>query len=237
MEFNNLLNRSIFGFLILFTVLVCFYFNLDIQLYVIICAISFYEIYKNKIINNIFFIFILFSFILLIFILSFFDLSYFIVFFSLLFLSLSILHKNYLPYYFVFFHLFFLSTIFLLLNDRVFYLVIFFSFFNDTLAYFFGNLIKGPKISIKLSPNKTWSGTLSSFILTFIFLILFSFNFIDALIISLLFYFGDIYFSFIKRKLLIKDFSSLLHSHGGLMDRLDSISLPSIYILCTSLIS
>ena len=37
-------------------------------------------------------------------------------------------------------------------------------------------------------------------------------------------FYGDIYFSYIKRKLDIKDFSNLLASHGGILDRLDSIS-------------
>jgi phosphatidate cytidylyltransferase len=37
-------------------------------------------------------------------------------------------------------------------------------------------------------------------------------------------FYGDIYFSFIKRKLAIKDFSRLLSSHGGMLDRLDSIT-------------
>jgi phosphatidate cytidylyltransferase len=37
-------------------------------------------------------------------------------------------------------------------------------------------------------------------------------------------FYGDIYFSYIKRKLDIKDFSTLLSTHGGVLDRLDSIS-------------
>jgi phosphatidate cytidylyltransferase len=37
-------------------------------------------------------------------------------------------------------------------------------------------------------------------------------------------FYGDIYFSYIKRKLSIKDFSRLLSSHGGILDRFDSIT-------------
>jgi phosphatidate cytidylyltransferase len=37
-------------------------------------------------------------------------------------------------------------------------------------------------------------------------------------------FYGDIYFSFIKRKLGIKDFSRVLSTHGGVLDRIDSIT-------------
>tara|TARA_Y100000996_G_C22391395_1_gene589291 strand:+ start:361 stop:525 length:165 start_codon:yes stop_codon:yes gene_type:complete len=40
---------------------------------------------------------------------------------------------------------------------------------------------------------------------------------------SLSLFFGDIFFSYIKRNIGIKDFSNLLGSHGGILDRLDSM--------------
>ena len=48
------------------------------------------------------------------------------------------------------------------------------------------------------------------------------------MLISILLFVGDIFFSYIKRSLNIKDFSPLLGSHGGVLDRLDSIFLVSI---------
>ena len=49
------------------------------------------------------------------------------------------------------------------------------------------------------------------------------------MLVSILLFIGDIFFSYIKRSLNIKDFSPLLGSHGGVLDRLDSIFLISIF--------
>ena len=46
---------------------------------------------------------------------------------------------------------------------------------------------------------------------------------------SISLFFGDLFFSIIKKNLKIKDFSNFLKSHGGILDRLDSmIFLPLI---------
>lgn len=109
--------------------------------------------------------------------------------------------------------------------------MLFSSFLNDTSAYLFGKFFKGPKILPLISPNKTWSGTFFSFLIsTLSFKYFFNFNIYDSLMLSLLFFFGDIYFSSIKRKLNIKDFSKSLKGHGGILDRLDSIFLCTFYI-------
>jgi phosphatidate cytidylyltransferase len=44
-------------------------------------------------------------------------------------------------------------------------------------------------------------------------------------------FYGDIYFSYIKRKLGIKDFSRLLSAHGGILDRIDSITFLIIFFV------
>tara|TARA_B100001057_G_scaffold129690_1_gene128756 strand:+ start:715 stop:1068 length:354 start_codon:yes stop_codon:yes gene_type:complete len=107
-------------------------------------------------------------------------------------------------------------------------MLIFISFFNDTVAYIFGKYLKGPLILPKISPKKTWSGTSISFISTTLLLLFFDFDIFISMLISSFLFIGDIFFSYIKRHLNIKDFSSLLGSHGGILDRLDSMFFVAI---------
>tara|TARA_B100000161_G_C33464097_1_gene374902 strand:- start:77 stop:727 length:651 start_codon:yes stop_codon:yes gene_type:complete len=102
---------------------------------------------------------------------------------------------------------------------------------SDIGGYLLGKILKGPKLT-KISPNKTFSGAIGSFILS---CILFSsliyyetkvFNFriiIIGLMISLFCQIGDLFFSYLKRKADVKDTGNLLPGHGGLLDRLDGI--------------
>ena len=119
---------------------------------------------------------------------------------------------------------------YLISTDRnFFYLLFLISFLNDTIAYISGKSLRGPLIIPKISPNKTWSGTSISFFSTTLLLILMNFNILISMLVSILLFIGDIFFSYIKRSLNIKDFSPLLGSHGGVLDRLDSIFLISIF--------
>lgn len=126
-----------------------------------------------------------------------------------------------------------INTYHLIILDRfLFYLIFFVSFINDTSAYIFGNIIKGPLIIPNVSPKKTWSGTISSFLISLILMIYLDFNFYISTLIALSFFIGDIYFSYIKRINNIKDFSNLIVGHGGALDRLDSIFIAlSILVL------
>ena len=109
-------------------------------------------------------------------------------------------------------------------SDRnLFYLIFFVSFFNDTVAYVSGRFLGGPRIVPKISPNKTWSGTSISFLLTTLLLFSLNFNILISMVLSISIFLGDIFFSYIKRFLNLKDFSNLLGSHGGILDRLDSM--------------
>ena len=116
-------------------------------------------------------------------------------------------------------------------------------FFTDIGGYVFGKIIGGKKLS-KISPNKTISGTVGSFILSIIpLLIVINFNYIDlefnltniifCLLISLISQLGDLFISFIKRKAKIKDTGNLLPGHGGILDRVDGIifAVPFSYFL------
>ena len=86
----------------------------------------------------------------------------------------------------------------------------------------------------KISPKKTYSGALGSIILcTFSISILFFFlinnlNFKTILIgvmTSISCQFGDLFFSYLKRKAKIKDTGNFLPGHGGVLDRVDGILL------------
>ena len=94
-----------------------------------------------------------------------------------------------------------------------------------------GKIVKGEKLT-KISPNKTISGSIGSFIFS-ILLIPFFFkgqieqNILNMLlitiIISLTSQLGDLLISFLKRKAKVKDTSDLLPGHGGVLDRIDGI--------------
>ena len=120
------------------------------------------------------------------------------------------------------------------IDSNLFYLIIILSFINDTSAYIFGRFIKGPLILKNISPKKTWSGTSISFFISTSLLLYLNFNFLFSIFVSTLFFFGDIYFSYIKRSINIKDFSNLLGGHGGLLDRLDSIFFVILIFLINS---
>ena len=116
-------------------------------------------------------------------------------------------------------------------------------FCTDIGGYFFGKIIGGKKLS-KISPNKTISGTVGSFLFSLVPLIIFlNINFLDfklnltnivfCLLISLISQLGDLFISFIKRKANTKDTGNVLPGHGGVLDRLDGIifAVPFSYFL------
>ena len=116
-------------------------------------------------------------------------------------------------------------------------------FFTDIGGYVFGKLIGGKKLS-KISPNKTISGTIGSFIFSIIPLIIIlnlgylnyefnSNNILLCLLVSLISQLGDLFVSCLKRKANIKDTGTILPGHGGILDRVDGIifAVPFSYFL------
>lgn len=103
--------------------------------------------------------------------------------------------------------------------------------FSDTIAYFAGSLLGGPRIFPKISPGKTWSGSVSSLIFSTILTAILgralwrqslSLLMLPCLIISLSAQAGDVLESATKRFYDIKDSGHLLPGHGGILDRIDS---------------
>ncbi|MDA9726482.1 phosphatidate cytidylyltransferase [Candidatus Pelagibacter sp.] len=102
---------------------------------------------------------------------------------------------------------------------------------SDIGGYIFGKIFKGKKIS-KISPNKTYSGMIGSFIFSLFTAKFIFWNYIElenifywSILISLLTQLGDFFISFLKRKAKIKDTGNILPGHGGLLDRFDGIIL------------
>ncbi len=101
---------------------------------------------------------------------------------------------------------------------------------SDVGGLLFGNIFKGKKLT-KISPNKTISGSIGSFILSLLSVPMFYFLFENkflvitfiTLFISFVCQLGDLFFSFLKRKANVKDTGKILPGHGGLLDRIDGI--------------
>jgi phosphatidate cytidylyltransferase len=95
-----------------------------------------------------------------------------------------------------------------------------------------GKIFKGKKLT-KISPNKTISGLIGSFIFSLVFMEIYSFYsvlnflFIELIIITLITssisQLGDLMISYIKRKAKVKNTGELLPGHGGFLDRFDGI--------------
>lgn len=231
-------NRIYIGLLILLFVTFSYFLNLDLLLYSVIVILTFVELRISKILSSKNILFFSCLYLFLFFLYSYVDL--FIIFSIVIFflLIISSFFNSHLKYIFTTLIILFILFFFHLLNfnREIFYLIIFISFFNDTTAYLSGKSLKGPLISPSISPNKTWSGTLISFLLSFLVLIYLDYSYTLSIVLSLSLFFGDLYFSYFKRKLYLKDFSSLLSSHGGVMDRLDSMFLITfIFFLSISL--
>ena len=123
------------------------------------------------------------------------------------------------------------------LNDIHFKIILFIILLicisSDIGGILFGKIFKGPKLT-KISPNKTISGSLGSFIfsmLTSSILLDYVFNtellnnILLGFFVSLSVQLGDLFFSFLKRKASLKNTGNILPGHGGILDRIDGILL------------
>ena len=101
----------------------------------------------------------------------------------------------------------------------------------DVGGYFAGRLIGGPKLWVRVSPNKTWAGMLGGLVLAVAVGAAFygsghvSLPWIVLLsaVLALASQAGDLLESALKRRFGVKDSSSLIPGHGGLLDRFDGL--------------
>ena len=104
---------------------------------------------------------------------------------------------------------------------------------NDTFAYLIGRLLGKKKLFERISPNKTWEGTIGGIQFPVLLGVVFGlytnngndfiYWIVCALIIAACAIFGDLFQSMMKRSLNIKDSGSLLPGHGGILDRFDAL--------------
>ncbi len=102
---------------------------------------------------------------------------------------------------------------------------------NDTMAYLIGSRIGKTPFFSRISPKKTWEGTLGGILCTFLIALLLSrwipdFGTAEWLLlagcVAVFGTLGDLVESMLKRSIRIKDSGALLPGHGGLLDRFDS---------------
>jgi phosphatidate cytidylyltransferase len=116
--------------------------------------------------------------------------------------------------------------------------VIFLIWSNDTFAYLGGSLFGKNKMIERVSPGKTWEGTIIGVLITFG--LSFSFDHIFNLggyiwpmlgiIVPVLATIGDLVESKLKREAAIKDSGSIMPGHGGILDRFDSLIFVSPFV-------
>ena len=105
------------------------------------------------------------------------------------------------------------------------------SIVTDIGGLLIGRTIKGKKLT-KISPKKTISGSIGSFLFSLVLVPIFynellEYNLLYLIIITLLISLtsqvGDILISYLKRRAKVKDTSDILPGHGGFLDRIDGI--------------
>jgi len=110
---------------------------------------------------------------------------------------------------------------------------------HDIFAYLTGILLGKHKLLERISPKKTWEGSIGGAFFTivgayFLSIIVNDMNLVEwiglAIIIIIFGTFGDLFESMLKRKLEMKDSGSIMPGHGGILDRLDSILLATPFV-------
>ncbi|WFE91893.1 phosphatidate cytidylyltransferase [Roseibium porphyridii] len=114
--------------------------------------------------------------------------------------------------------------------------LIFLTQFNDVAQYTWGKLFGRHKIIPGVSPNKTWEGFLGGVATTFVLALVTAplvtpFGMLHAaaagLLIPVAGFVGDVTVSALKRDLGVKDTGSLIPGHGGILDRIDSLTFTA----------
>ena len=213
----NELKKRIFTSILLFSILLVSFIEIKI-LYILLLTINFLVLYELlKIFKKIY------------------NVNKFFQFVSLLFSILYITSFSLII-------LVFLNQSFEINKIKILFLI-FICIATDIGGFTFGKIIGGKKIT-KISPNKTYSGLIGSYVFALFVGSLFYYIqndiysidiniFFFVIIVSSISQIGDLIISYFKRKAKIKDTGSFLPGHGGILDRIDGIlfALPIGIIL------
>ncbi|MCK4265247.1 phosphatidate cytidylyltransferase [Candidatus Babeliales bacterium] len=141
-----------------------------------------------------------------------------------------------------------LALIFLNYSYRSYSLILplypyFASWVCDVNGLIIGKWIGKYKICPKISPGKSWEGLMAGF-LGILILNIFLYNYLTilsgmsllllisfSLLLAVMDFFGDIFISYLKRKVGLKDTGKILPGHGGLLDRFDSVFFTVFVVL------
>ena len=142
-----------------------------------------------------------------------------------LYKSISLLYLSILVYY-----IFAIESYYPNLKLYLIYSVLV-SIMSDIGGLVIGKTFKGRKL-IKISPNKTISGSIGSFmfsltLIPFFYEDLFRYELFTLILITIIIsstsQVGDLFISYLKRKAKVKNTSDILPGHGGFLDRVDGI--------------
>ena len=122
--------------------------------------------------------------------------------------------------------------------------LVFLTQFNDVAQYVWGKLLRRIPIVPIISPKKTWAGFIGGIVTTALLAALIApyltpLNTPMALfagsIIAVTGFIGDVILSAIKRDIGVKDTGTLIPGHGGILDRIDSLTFTApqfFYFIC-----
>jgi len=116
---------------------------------------------------------------------------------------------------------------------------------TDIGAYLAGQLIGGPRLAPEISPKKTWAGLFGgmAFAALFGYGVATGFGSTQtwgavklALVLAVVAQLGDLFESYVKRQMSVKDSGRLIPGHGGVLDRIDGLLFAAVFFVLLYLI-